>query len=603
MSESNASPRDESQQAPALSRRRKPRPSRGKGLRVTTGCIVCRTRHMKCDEKRPTCSACVKSKRECIYGTTREPQRRTDSPAINSAAVNSPPVTQEPRHGIQLPEINNSNLQPNLGADQPRPGEVGRALHLMQPGINATGFGTQFDGPQTSSPQSSLSGGAAYPADVAPLRWFGLLAGDATDADLSFNPVSPNIPTPQAITSSSTAPFTAPYTSGNFVRQPSLVQGSYVASIIPNEVVTLSEVEVLLFRYFVTTLSRWIDLTDPHRHFSVMVPHLALRNQGLMKAILALCARHLSIKPLPDLAPDRTLAVQYYFETLQYLQQAMRSEAYLRSEELLVTTVIISTYEMIDGEAKGWERHLVGGFWILRSREINGESGGLNQALWWAWLRQDTYAAFREGRKVLSFFKPTKPYYAMDHWDIAARCVYLLAQCVNYSSEEEIEAGKSDLIMRLAKSEELSTKLEDWYQHLTSHFNPLPCINTSQGPFKPIWIHPPVFGAGLQQYHFAKILLQICTPAAGGLKEYVARERALNESIDVICGIAMATEDDAAIVISTQCIFAAGLHTQDPAKRTAVMDLISKHQARTGWPVHDLRMDLQAEWSKTDNPS
>jgi hypothetical protein len=473
-------------------------------------------------------------------------------------------------------------------------------FHDLPHSIHAPDLVRQRDDTQTSSPRSSFSGSTAYAADIAPLRWFGLLAGDVTNADWNFNPVLPALVT----THNSTSNYPAQYTSGSsFARPSGLIQGSYTPSIIPHEVVVLSDLEVSLLKYFVTHFSRWIDLTDPHRHFSVMVPHIALRNQGVMKAILALCTRHLSIKPLTHLAPDRTLAVQYYYETLQYLQQAMKSEAYLRSEELLVTCLIISTYEMIDGEGQSWERHLRGIFWVQRSREINGESGGLNQAIWWAWLRQDVWAAFREGRKVLSFFKPTKPYYAMDHWDIAARCVYLVAQTVNYSSEQEVEAGKSDLIMRLAKSDELSTKLEDWYQHLTSHFDPLPCHNTSQGPFKPIWIHPPVFAAGLQLYHFAKILLQICTPAAGGLREYTTRERALQESIDMICGIALATEDDAALVISTQCIFAAGLHTRDPTKRVAILEMIFHHQHRTGWPVHDLRVDLEAEWTKTDSPA
>ncbi|KAI5206606.1 hypothetical protein E4T38_03786 [Aureobasidium subglaciale] len=600
MSESNASPRDESQPAPASARRRKPRPSRGKGLRTTTGCIVCRTRHMKCDEKRPTCSACFKSKRECIYVTTHDRQGRHESDESRPSAIASPALPRESAfEGAQYVEAGAIRPPPDVLPSLPYQEDHGRALHIAPPGVHAPDFARQRDDHQTSSPRSSLSGSTAYAADIAPLRWFGLLAGDATNAEWNLNPISPNLLTTQNIASSAPAQYTS---GGSFVRQSGLIQGSYTPSIIPHEAVTLSDQEVSIFRYFVTTFSRWIDLTDPHQHFSVMVPHLALRNQGLMKAILALCARHLSLKPIPGLAPDRTLAVLYYYETLQYLQQAMKSEAYLRSEELLVTTMIISTYEMIDGEGKSWERHLRGIFWVQRSREINGESGGLSQAIWWAWLRQDVWAAFREGRKVLSFFKPTKPYYAMDHWDIAARCVYLVAQCVNYSSEQEIEAGKSDLIMRLAKADELSTKLEDWYQHLTSHFNPLPCINTSQGPFKPIWIHPLVFGVGLQMYHFAKILLQICTPAAGGLKEYMARERALNESIDVICGIALATDDDAAIVISTQCIFAAGLHTQDPGKRVAVLGIIAQHQARTGWPVHDLRIDLEAEWSKTDNP-
>ncbi|KAI4765531.1 hypothetical protein E4T52_01704 [Aureobasidium sp. EXF-3400] len=504
--------------------------------------------------------------------------------ALEGAARHAEPNAARPRPHIQYgsPYLENNDT----------------AFHTLPPSIPGPDFVRHLDDTQTSSPRSSLSGGTAYAADIAPLRWFGLLAGDAANADWNSNPIPPVLVTAQNTVSNNAPQHTSV---SSFVRPSELIQGSYTPSIIPHEAVTLSKLEISLFRYFITHFSRWIDLTDPHRHFSVMVPHLALRNQGLMKAILALCTRHLSIKPLPDLAPDRTLAVQYYYETLQYLQQAMRNEAYLRSEELLVTCLIISTYEMIDGENKSWERHLRGIFWVQRSREINGESGGLNQAIWWAWLRQDVWAAFRERRKVLSFFKPTKPYFAMDHWDIAARCVYLVAQSVNYSSEQEVEAGKSDLIMRLAKADELTTRLDDWYHHLTSHFNPLPCHNASQGPFKPIWIHPPVFAAGLQFYHFAKILLQICTPAAGELKDYAARERALHESIDTICGIALATEDDAAMVVSTQCVFAAGLHTRDSIKRIAILEIITQHQNRTGWPVHDLRVDLEAEWTKTDD--
>jgi hypothetical protein len=31
---------------------------------------VCRSRQMKCDEKKPTCSASLKSKRQCVYATS-----------------------------------------------------------------------------------------------------------------------------------------------------------------------------------------------------------------------------------------------------------------------------------------------------------------------------------------------------------------------------------------------------------------------------------------------------------------------------------------------------------------------------------------------------
>lgn len=198
-----------------------------------------------------------------------------------------------------------------------------------------------------------------------------------------------------------------------------LLQISAISSAVPDdngnvderqywqapELLHLQGQEFDIFEHFVIGLSQRFDLFDPLKHFSTLVPHLALRNEGLMKAVLALGARHLSIKPLNSGEPgiDRTEAVQYYYETLQYLQSAMRYTTYKNSPELLATVLVVSMYEMIDGAGQGWERHLKGVFWIQRSRDINGESGGLEQAVWWAWLRQDVWAAFRVSQMQLIY--------------------------------------------------------------------------------------------------------------------------------------------------------------------------------------------------------
>jgi hypothetical protein len=63
---------------------------------------------------------------------------------------------------------------------------------------------------------------------------------------------------------------------------------------------------------------------------------------------------------------DRNLAVQYYYETLHYLNRAMQHPSYARSHEVIATSLLISTYEMIDGSNQDWERHLKGVFWIQR---------------------------------------------------------------------------------------------------------------------------------------------------------------------------------------------------------------------------------------------
>lgn len=335
------------------------------------------------------------------------------------------------------------------------------------------------------SPRSDSSG-SSYTLSNATSRWFGLLASDVSNANHSFasrQPLSRN-PSVSPKVSDSTIPIDIPHASATHPRS----GGPFSAA----------EKELHLMKHYVDHVSSWLDLTDPHRHFSTWVPHLAVHNEGLRKAMLALSARDLAIKPKyrsPHGQPDRSIAVEYYHQTLQHLQQSMKDPDFLRSDELLATIQIISTYELIDGAGQAWERHLKGAWGVQRSLEINGESGGFRQATWWAWLRQDLWAAFRERRKIFSFYRPTKLYSAMTEWDLAERMMYLCTQCVNFASEEEIQAGYTNQPLRSQKAEELESRLDEWTCHLTPHFQPLPLPDAPpEGPFKPIWIHPPAFG-------------------------------------------------------------------------------------------------------------
>ncbi|KAJ5727059.1 hypothetical protein N7493_004879 [Penicillium malachiteum] len=134
-------------------------------------------------------------------------------------------------------------------------------------------------------------------------------------------------------------------------------------------------------------------------------------NAGLLNAILGLSSRHLALNPKldkHDMPRKEENALQYYYQTLHYVQKAMKYLGYQTSLGLLSTTLIISAYEMLDNSTKDWERHVEGVFLIRRFQTIHGESGGLHSTVWWAWLCQDIWAAFREKRKTLTFWVPQK---------------------------------------------------------------------------------------------------------------------------------------------------------------------------------------------------
>ena len=291
-----------------------------------------------------------------------------------------------------------------------------------------------------------------------------------------------------------------------------------------------------------------------------------------MNAILALSARHLSLShTASEEQQDPNTGLNYYYETLHYLQKAMSYDSYTTSLELLATTLIVSTYEMLDDIGSGWKRHLKGVFWIQRSQVIQGESGGLRSAVWWAWLRQDVWAAFRERRKTLSFWTPTKPYEMLTPHEIALRSVWIFARAVDYCSLEEIQNGEENVLPRMEKAEMVLKMLDEWEKNLTIEFMPLPVDRSfNQEVFKPIWINPPAFGKVLYCYTIqtltmtgvsvqlncaARILLLLHKPSLGGRRGFMEQQQLLLKSVHTICGIAAALTDDASSVMSSQCLF------------------------------------------------
>ena len=292
----------------------------------------------------------------------------------------------------------------------------------------------------------------------------------------------------------------------------------------------------------------------------------------IVNAILALSARHLSLShAASEEQRDRNIGLKYYYETLHYLQNAMSYDSYTTSLELLATALIVSTYEMLDDIGSGWERHLKGVFWIQRSQVIQGESGGLRSAVWWAWLRQDVWAAFRERRKTLSFWTPTKAYNMLTPHEIALRSVWVFARAVDYCSKEEIKDGEQNLQSRIEKGEIVLEMLDEWERNLTIEFVPLPVDRDfGREGFKPIWINPPAFGTLLMPYGLlpltrlgvsiqlncaARILLLLHKPSLGGRRGFMEQQQLLSKAVNTICGIAMTLSDDASSLMSSQCLF------------------------------------------------
>jgi hypothetical protein len=417
---------------PARVTRRRPR---GRGIRVRTGCSSCRQRHLKCDETQPICRACQKASRDCVYPQQFRRQETTqrvaagttvDDDTVASTPQQSEASSKSTRHhtygdvgsevdplqttadtvtsttenvdNIEIIETEKQDPVAESVSDSLHPRDGGNSLYSVEHAAYLTeevfGFGDPNSGLEFPdvydaelfgiSPEASFGGWPTVSAEAASQWWFNLLASDITNNQ----PMVLN----NAVPHQRYEPGSDTCASHNISSSSTLIHNyaQNATGTAADNAVILTDLEVQLLHHYVMHLSGWIDATDPDTQFAIVVPNLAMANQGLASAILALSSLHMSLESKPQcshssLSIGPTTAVQYYNDTLHYLQHAMGDADFLRSDELLATVLIISMFEMIEMKSldQGEHfRHLQGVFWIQRSQVIHGESQGLKKRIW-----------------------------------------------------------------------------------------------------------------------------------------------------------------------------------------------------------------------------
>lgn len=383
--------------------------------------------------------------------------------------------------------------------------------------------------------------------------------------------------------------------------------------------------EFMLFQHYVDVVAPCLDLCDVTKQFTITIPGLAVHNVGVLKSLLAVAARHLALVNEPQMAqlninattpdtgvgpnglasPLMQVATHYYYETLHYLSQNLLYPSYSKSREIISTAILISTYEMLDSSNSNgaWERHLRGIFWIQRSQNNNGEcKDPLRRAAWWQWLRQDTWVALREGRRVLTIWRPTKRLMDLTPDELCLRVLYICGRCVDFAANEK----KYDMTTRIEQGGKLLQALEDWYRALPLSFRPIhrSSVPETGGLFAPLWVHPPSYAAAIQTFHCARIIVLINQPSMGGMDDFRGRQRSLDESVDTICGIAMMHlerqtqngKDLPSAFVNFQALYVAGLCVQAPVKQTAIVHLLERTLDITKFPPKTLLSDLAVHW-------
>lgn len=104
-------------------------------------------------------------------------------------------------------------------------------------------------------------------------------------------------------------------------------------------------IALLLQHYLV--IADWYDLCDPARRFSKTVCHLALHNELLFSAVIALAAMHFSITQ----SKSTRLTAEFYHDCCVQLLIDLHAENHqLRDGTALAAVCLLRSYEILDGE-------------------------------------------------------------------------------------------------------------------------------------------------------------------------------------------------------------------------------------------------------------
>ncbi|KAH6976162.1 hypothetical protein BKA56DRAFT_488860 [Ilyonectria sp. MPI-CAGE-AT-0026] len=596
--------------------------------RSLRACHVCRARKTKCDNVQPTCGFCASLNIPCSFDAVEKDHSSFDPASLEilrqlGQIISSQDDLLQIVHSVAASQSQcvASDLSPSAPTHTHTRGISNNI------GWDATG-GVQtqqlsYVANDSSGQQSdSASTTPTASASVAAVRWFGLLASDASreafqEADIALELEGGFLDPSDGQEENDTTPLqrATRIIDDQPPAQDLSEEGIAAASPITNLAeksmwqasanICLLDREQMLFENFLHRICSWLDLFDPARTFSTRVPHLAVRNAGLLNAILALSAYHQSLDGSTSLEerPDQNSALQYYYQTLHYVQKAMRFSTYQNSRELMATTLIVSTYEMLRGSRKDWEKHLQGVFWILRSRQIEVEAPSLESTTWWAWLRQDIWVAFREKRRTYSTWTPKKACSELNSHELASRAVWILAQVINFCAVDSSEEAEGTLSGRLVWAKALKKMLHEWQSHLTVEFSSLPAISRrGSEAFQPRLIHPQCFGLAMQIHHVSQILIYANEPCLGGLESFMKRQKTIQDSIEMVCGIGMTLTEDASSMLSSQCLFIAGMFMQNPRQRSCVLEMLDSCRVRCGWPTPSLGSELEQIWGNPDSP-
>ena len=579
-----------------------------KPKRVRTGCLTCRSRHLKCDEGLPECNNCRKSNRVCqrgvrlnfidtwierppriltLYGTSDWKVEFTDE---------SREIASEYQGGLQ--KYKRFERGPKL--------------------VMSTDPHFSYDYPQTVPPAPNMAHQTLPPTQSGmPEMYPQPDMSELYDPQLKEQPnhhlhppnSGSNGSHPSAISNNSSI---APGSVGSYNLG---AAGFPQTSDSERKDYLESQEETLFMQVFVEEVGLWMDSMDPQKHFSRLLPFHSLSEPMLLNAFLACGARHLTLVN-PAYADKK--AVHYYDTATRYLLKNLQNPN--RDTVICATTaVILNVYEIMSERALQRMNHIAGARALIKECGWNARSQGIGSACFW----------LNVGLEVLSCLHFNwQAAWDPDDWGVdmdfarelqngkeevwTHRMLYIIAKICNFRAtiprfqEQNLRDEQVRSQQRYEEWTRLKNMTDAWNEGIPRTMHPMaylfPQQTSSKSAFPEVWLVKRSTIVARLFYHTAQLLLAQINPYYSPATNADMADMQTRHS-QMICGIAAHVKDRGVASVAIRSLAHAAEVLTDRVEQEEVMRVFERINKETGWRIGFVYKDLKDKWGWNEEPS
>ncbi|KAI5201310.1 hypothetical protein E4T39_05288 [Aureobasidium subglaciale] len=539
-------------------------------------CQQCRSRHLKCDRKKPRCSRCSKDDVECVSRAElpEQPKRKarlanpskhqpkfpTDQPWFrikktlvfidenestifgNGQVIDFEDDAEDPTQPIAEAsdftstrhlEAASTDRHDQVADRNQGPREYERAAKTLDQSQASIRFETLVEAAAECQAKRSHSAPTDLAAEaipdttfatsttgISPVFEFALNDGTSPSyASLYQHPLSDRN---AALSPHNFRSFGSPRDPATGRISTVSPEAAYSLQMTP----TLSAHESRLMQHFMEHLAPSIDVCSQDQIFGRLVPRMAFLSPILLTSIFAVASKHISKTiEMTDPAPET-----YFQETLDHLIPVLNEPDALIEDYILAAVVILRVMEEMDISLSGYDQqsHLPAIHALISAQERFATKGGLRQAAWWVGFRQEMVVAFINQRPivpVLEHCNLDRSFSTADVFTWTNRIIVHCADVINHCFQN----GSLDQTMYQA----LRDYGEAWMAHRPPCFNPIfqsQPSSMSGSLFTKTYFTGDVIAKGVQHYHLSKILLVAHDPNVPRLG---LQRKAYEQTVDV----------------------------------------------------------------------